>query len=307
MGPPDKAPSAEKSRRSLEAAAALTRAMPRLRGKMNLGLKLMGRSERRGQLEGTWRMRLRDGTQLELPRQTRMAWSVAFTGLYDQAAVEHSAAFVRPQTVVLDVGASVGLWTVQLARIAASHHARVWAFEPNPANTPWIRRNVDLNGLSGTVTIREMGLGDKAESSTLVSAEYGVGNGAVALKDKEGTKKFPRIPITLGRLDDIDLPAPVSFIKIDTEGYEVAFLRGAAELIERDRPVIFGEFSAGWLERRSENLRAALLDLDYDVTALTPLRSRIWRSFDAVQPSSVDLASSEELPANLLLRPRSSS
>ncbi|MGA2319295.1 MAG: FkbM family methyltransferase [Solirubrobacteraceae bacterium] len=264
----------------------------------------MRRSERRGALAGTWRARLKDGTQLELPRQSLMSWSVAFTGLYDEATVKQIAGFVRPQTVVLDVGASLGLWTVQLGRLAAARGAQVWAFEPNPANTPWIARNVALNELSGVVTMREIGLGDRAEASTLVSAEYGVGNGAIALREKEGTRKFPRIPIVLGRLDDIDLPAPVSFIKIDTEGYEVSFLRGAAELIERDRPVILGEFARGWLERRGENLRAALLELDYDVATLERPRTRSWRSPELALPRSVDLSGSEPLPQNLLLRPR---
>lgn len=242
--------------------------------------------------------------ELELPRQSLMTWSVAFDGVYDRSAVAQTAGFIRPETVVLDVGASIGLWTVQLAKIAASRNARVWAFEPNPANIAWIRRNITLNDLSETVTVREMGLGDKAESSTLLSAEYGVGNGSIALRDTRETRKFHRIPVTLSRLDDIDLPAPVSFIKIDAEGYEVAFLRGAAELIERDRPVIFGEFSVEWLKRRGEDLRSTLVELDYDITALTPRRSRAWRPADAIQPRPVDLASLEPLPQNLLLRPR---
>jgi FkbM family methyltransferase len=304
MGVRDKEVEAEGRRRSLEAVAALSRAMPPLRGKMNLALKLMRRLERRGSLEGTWRLRLRDGTELDLPRRSRMAWIVAFTGLYEVAAVKHVSGFIRPQTVILDVGASLGLSTVQLGKIAASHDAKLWAFEPNPANAPWIMRNVALNGLSETVTVCEVGLGDRAESSTLVSAEYGVGNGWIALRDGEGTRKSSRVPVTLARLDDIDLPAPVSFIKLDTEGYDAAVLRGAAELIERDRPVIFGEFCPTWLERRGENLCAALVGLDYDVTALARRRTRAWTTTDAIQPHPVDLASTEPLPDNLLLCPR---
>jgi FkbM family methyltransferase len=302
MGVRDKG--AEERRRPLEAGAAFSRAMPPLRGKVTLALKLMRRLERRGSLEGTWPVRLRDGTELELPRQSRMAWTVAFTGLYKAAAVTQVSGFIRPKTVVLDVGASLGLSTVQLGKIAASNDAQLWAFEPNPANAAWIRRNVALNDLSETVTVCEIGLGDRAEKSTLVSAEYGVGNGWIALKDGEGTRKSQRVPVTLKRLDDIDLPGPVSFVKVDTEGYDVAFLRGAAELLERDRPVIFGEFCATWLERRGEDLRAALVDLDYDVTALARRRTRAWSTTHVIQPQPVDLASTEPLPENLLLCPR---
>jgi FkbM family methyltransferase len=293
-------------RKPTEALAALSRTLPPLRGKQSLAWRLMRRSERRGSLQGTWRVRLKDGTRLELPRQSRMTWAVAFTGRYDHDAVVALADFIRPDTVALDVGASLGLWTVQLGKIAASRGASLWAFEPNPANTAWIRRNVALNDLAETVTVCEMGLGDTAESSILVGSEYGVGNGAIALKSRESTEKHPRIPITLARLDDIELGAPVSFIKIDVEGYEAAFLRGAAQLIERDRPVIFGEFSSGWLERRGENLREALADLDYEVAALSRPSGRQARrsATAAVSARPVDPAGPEPLPQNLLLRPR---
>lgn len=284
--------------RSIEALAALSRAMPPIRGKANLAWQLMRRSEKRGPLVGTWCVRLKDGTQLELPRQSRMGWAVAFEGRYDAAIIEQIADFIRPETVVLDVGASIGLWTVQLGKIAASRHARLWAFEPNPGNTFWIRSNIALNGLLDTVTVYEMGLGDRAESSTLAHTEYGVGNGAVAVNNEDG------IPITIRRLDDITISAPVSFIKMDVEGYEMAVLRGATELIERDRPVIFGEFSIAWLKARGENLHSLLMDLEYDITALSPTHSRAWRQIDGVRSNPVDLASPEPLPEDLLLRPR---
>jgi FkbM family methyltransferase len=283
--------------RSLEALAALSRTLPALRGKANLGWRLMRLSEKRGGLQGSWRISLRDGTTLELPRQSRMTWAVAFEGYYDHAEVQHVKGFIRPGSVVLDVGASIGLWTVQLGRVAASRDARLWAFEPNPANTSWLRRNVALNDLSETVTVCEMGLGDRSESSALSHTEHGLGSGAVTVDGEEG------IPITLARLDDIDLPAPVSFIKIDVEGYEPAFLRGAGELIGRDRPVIFGEFSLAWLRARGEDLRAALADLDYEITALERLRPAAWRP-SVIVPRRIDRAASEPLPENLLLCPR---
>lgn len=245
---------------------------------------------------------------MELPRESLMTWAVAFTGRYDASAVEQVTEYVAPGTTALDIGASLGLWTVQLGRIAAMRGASLWAFEPNPANTTWIRRNVELNDLSSTVTVCETGLGDKAESSILVGAEYGVGNGAIALESRESTEKHPRIPVTLARLDEIDLPSPVSFMKIDVEGYEAAVLRGAASLIARDRPVIYGEFAGGWLERREESLSAMLADLNYDAMTLSPLRAgRVWSSRRVEPAQPVDPAVSGALPQNLLLCPRSPS
>jgi hypothetical protein len=130
-----------------------------------------------------------------------------------------------------------------------------------------------------------------------------VGNGAIALRSGESTDKHPRISVAVRRLDEIELPLPVSFMKIDVEGYEPAVLRGAATLIERDRPVIFGEFGSGWLQRRGEDARTALEALDYDVMTLAPARQS-WRGVELSSPRHVDLAGQEQLPQNLLLCPR---
>ena len=46
--------------------------------------------------------------------------------------------------------------------------------------------------------------------------------------------------VQTARLDDYQLP-PVGFIKIDVEGHEEAVLRGAAQTIARNRPVLMIE------------------------------------------------------------------
>src|SRR5437588_12575997 len=97
------------ARRAVETVAAVSRALPALRGKQKLARWIMGRAEARGALEGSWSLSLKDGTRLELPRQSLMTWEVAFTGSYDHEIVAQISEFVRPGTLVLDVGASLGL------------------------------------------------------------------------------------------------------------------------------------------------------------------------------------------------------
>ena len=70
-------------------------------------------------------------------------------------------------------------------------------------------------------------------------------------------------------------------MKLDVEGYELEALRGARDMIERDRPVIFGEFSTGWLRERGEDLAAhlqSLSSLGYEVFAIEDRRAAPWRA-----------------------------
>ncbi len=116
------------AQRAVEAVAAVSKALPALRGKQQLARRIMRRAEARDSLEGSWSLSLKDGTRLELPRQSLMTWEVAFTGSNDHEIVTRISEFVRPGTLVLDVGASLGLWTVQLGKVASARGAALRAF-----------------------------------------------------------------------------------------------------------------------------------------------------------------------------------
>ncbi len=54
----------------------------------------------------------------------------------------------------------------------------------------------------------------------------------------------------------------VSFIKIDTEGYEPQVLKGAKELIKRDKPTIYIELGGDYQKSSAEALKI-LKELNY--------------------------------------------
>jgi FkbM family methyltransferase len=231
-------------------------------------------------LSGSWALNLRDGSRLELPRSSMMTWSVAVDGVYDNHVVNALAPHIRPGSAVLDVGASLGLWTVQLANIARRRDAVVHCFEPNPANLPWLYRNVELNDLQDTVTIHDIGLGEADTGVAFGGIERGgVGNGWLL---PPGTTATSEQTVALRRLDGLSFDRPVSLIKLDVEGYEPSVLRGATALIERDRPVIFGEFSQRYLDLRGEDVESAVALIGYEAFRLNTRRSRFWRPADQI-------------------------
>ena len=76
--------------------------------------------------------------------------------------------------------------------------------------------------------------------------------GQATLADELRRKPFRQhgateVPVLVRRLDDL-VDAPVDFIKIDTEGYELSVLKGAQEVLAACRPGV-------QIEIELENLR----------------------------------------------------
>lgn len=141
---------------------------------------------------------------------------------------------VREGDVVADVGAYIGLYAVALAR-RVGPTGRVLAFEPEPTNFAALRAHVELNGLTGTVRLFPVAVG-QSEGRVAFSA----GSSQSCLGDGPGR----RIEVDSLRLDSIVRDGPVDILKIDVEGFEEHVLRGSATLLadSRRRPrVIFVE------------------------------------------------------------------
>jgi FkbM family methyltransferase len=213
--------------------------------------------------------------------------------------------YLRPGTVALDVGASIGLWTVPMAKSARQVDAAVVAFEPLPANLRWLRANLALNGVSDVVSVHDIALGSRAHVMRLESAEMAGGSAALAVADAHPLAA-DGIDVMVRRLDDLELSHPVSFMKLDIEGFECQALNGALSLIARERPVIFGEFDPRFLALRGEPLTPLLehlATLGYHVATVETVRKRPWSARDLPRLRRLALPLTSPSPGDLLLLP----
>jgi len=144
---------------------------------------------------------------------------------------------LAPGTVVFDIGANVGHFTVAFAR-AVGETGRVYAFEPNPRMVARLSSHIALNRLQN-VTVVSMALGDQSASMELsVPPGDDPGSGTL-LADwrRDHQVETHRVPVE--RLDDYvrhNQIGRVDFIKLDVEGFEPRVLAGAEETIRRFRP-----------------------------------------------------------------------
>lgn len=153
---------------------------------------------------------------------------------YELEMLRDMAARLQPGDLVLDVGANIGNHTLYLASVAG---CRVHAFEPNKHLCDALMRSAELNGQGDQVVVHQVGVAANegvARFSHLDPANLG----AQSLEQVQDTDEDS---IQLVSLDQMQWPCPVRMIKIDVEGMEGDVIKGAQQLIQRDKPILYVE------------------------------------------------------------------
>ncbi|MGH9278593.1 MAG: FkbM family methyltransferase [Acidimicrobiales bacterium] len=240
----------------------------------------------------------------------------AFTGAYAADEVDLLASHLRRGTIALDIGASLGLYTVQLAERARELDAYVVAVEPVPANAAIVRANLAANGLDDRASVVEVALGAHEGSLAMLVEEGGAGNATassgVARDDlarhvREG-RLGPTVEAPMQCLDTLPFDRAVSVVKIDAEGFEMDILAGGESFVARHRPVIFGEFSEPWMRSRGRRLEEPFewaREHGYTVFNVFLERSGAIRKRTWLRVAPIE-SPAERKPAELLLVPVSS-
>lgn len=153
---------------------------------------------------------------------------------------------VRPGDVVLDVGANIGYYSALLGH-KVGQQGKVIAFEPTEHYRKILQRNLAINGLEHCVTTMPYGLSD--EDAEL---QIAIGECSATLHWAEDSSPQATETIILHTLDEIsgalDLPR-LDFVKVDIDGHELPFIRGAKKTIARYQPIILLEVNhANYLE-----------------------------------------------------------
>jgi FkbM family methyltransferase len=134
--------------------------------------------------------------------------------------------FVGKGGTAVDVGAWFGPWTSRLLR-RADH---VVALEPTA------QLAAHLRAAFPQAQVVAAAASDHAGAADLFVSESGPAVGVSSLEHGHG----PAVTVPLTTIDSLGL-SDVRFMKLDVEGHELPALRGAATVIQRDRPVLFVE------------------------------------------------------------------
>lgn len=187
-----------------------------------------------------------------------------------------------PASVVVDIGANIGFFTIYLAK--RGHW--IWSFEASSEVYSLLKRNIELNVMEINVRPINVALYDK-ETLLGLNPEWNdwkkLPNGKVDYENNSNSGGMSLVPQTISwngtpqdylmkayTLDSFEVPH-VRLIKIDTQGADLRILHGAVKTIEKYRPIVCFEIEPIPAKLHGDSIEDAykfFQDRDYTVTCV---------------------------------------
>ena len=167
--------------------------------------------------------------------------------LINQEMIDFFKKFIKKGDLVIDIGANIGDTTVLMA-LAAGSSGITLGFEPNPFVYKILEKNASLNKEKQNIVPLPYAITIKEEEFYYISSEASFANGGISPTKNSIHGKF----IFPDKIKGINLQVlleqeykdklkNLSFIKIDTEGYDKEIIKSISDLIDKYKPAIVAE------------------------------------------------------------------
>lgn len=188
---------------------------------------------------------------------------------FDRDLIELAERELDADSVVWDVGANVGTFSVAAATVA--ERGKVVAIEADIWLAGLLRRTARDPAHGGRIDVIPCAASDTQGIARFLIADRGRASNALesagGRSQMGGVREVLLVPtLSLDLLLD-HLPAP-DFVKIDVEGAELSVLKGATRLLQTVRPRFYVEIGETMIAEAMELFRAA------DYKALDPATGR---------------------------------
>ena len=187
-------------------------------------------------------VRLRSGVMLQTTHVDHLQLLLYYLGTFEPKALEAMRRHLKSGATLLDVGANIGLFTVEGAQ-AVGPAGSVISIEAAPHHAKAVVEACRLNQFSN-VEVHAMAAGDCDGDATLTLPRH-TNFGMFTLGEVDGDESFS-VPVR--RIDDIVAGRKVDFIKMDIEGSEYRALSGADRTLSRFKPAILIELNEAALK-----------------------------------------------------------
>ncbi|MFN3954963.1 MAG: FkbM family methyltransferase [Pararhodobacter sp.] len=166
---------------------------------------------------------------------------------------------------IVTAGAYFGDFLPFLSRLADSHGAHVWAFEPNTVNHLCASVTCSINTLANC-TLTRGGLGARPGVLTVKTHDdtgLSLGGASRVVEGRPGSARARFDEVAIHTIDAMLGAARVGLIQLDVEGHELAALEGACAVIARDHPLLVLEAHGKVDLAQTPEIAALCEDLGY--------------------------------------------
>jgi FkbM family methyltransferase len=200
-------------------------------------------------------------------------WSnpLIIPGAITQDLVDFYKKFIKKGDLVIDIGANIGDTATPMG-LAAGISGITLAFDPNPHVFKILKINASLNNDKLRIVPLPYAISDKEEEYYYISSEASFANGGISATKKSRHGKF----IYPEKIKGINLTQfleqnyrekldKLSFIKIDTEGYDKEIIKSISDLIDEYKPVIVAESMKHNTPAEKEELYRVIKQHGYEI------------------------------------------
>ena len=162
---------------------------------------------------------------------------LSLNGVYGEFETEIVKNEIKPNDVVIDIGAHIGYFTLLFAMLVGPN-GKVFSFEPEPKNFELLKKNIEINNHHNVVTESKI-VSDKNKKCTLYTFETSSGANRI-YKPHENTNSKP-IEVDSISLDEYfknsEFLKKIKFVKIDVEGAELLVLKSMKSIFQENNDI----------------------------------------------------------------------
>lgn len=154
---------------------------------------------------------------------------MVYLGTYEKQELQFLKNYVQKDWICLDVGANIGFYTLNLSKLVGEN-GKVYALEPSPKNFRELEKNIELNALDNCVACNIALSSDRGDFVFSVSPDRNSGWGRLGKWRSAQSEIIVKVD-TLDQFVEEQNISIVDFLKIDIEGHELEFLKGAEKCL----------------------------------------------------------------------------
>lgn len=223
---------------------------------------------------------------------------LAMNGIYEPLETKYVKNIIKTGFSVLDIGANIGYYTLIFSKLVGSK-GTVFAFEPEQKICNILEKNVKINNYENVV-IENLALSNQVGKTSLYISP--AGGSTIFPLDGENRPKKEIIKTTLDNYFENLKQIPISFIKMDAEGSELAILQGMELLFKNNKKLkMLIEFNPELIKKsgaKPRNLLEFLVKQNFKIffTQNNPEKIKPMNSIDSL----LELITPEKTLTNLI-------